>query len=196
VTGASPLSRRFFRRDAVSLARALLGRLLVHETRGGRVVGRIIETEAYDETDPASHCYGGPTARNAVMFGPAGHAYVYRSYGIHWCFNVTAGRDGYGAAVLVRAVEPVAGVELMARRRRMGRASRDLARGPGRLTQAMAIAGRDNGADLTRGSLTIAGRCVELPMVATPRIGITKATRVPYRFVVVGNRFVSGPVVP
>ena len=114
--GAEPLSRRFFRRDAVTLARALLGRWLVHEQRGVRVSGRIVETEAYDQTDPASHCYRGVTARNAVMFGPAGIAYVYRSYGIHWCFNVTAGREGFGAAVLVRALEPAEGLGRMAQR--------------------------------------------------------------------------------
>lgn len=194
MTGVSPLSRRFFSHDPVCLARALLGRLLVHQTRAGRTVGRIVETEAYDETDPASHCYAGVTTRNAVMFGPAGHAYVYRSYGIHWCFNITAGRNGYGAAVLLRALEPVEGVELMARRRRMAPTSRDLARGPGRLTEAMAITGDDNGVDLTRGTLTIVGRQGPIEVAATPRIGITRATVVPWRFVVVGNRFVSGPV--
>lgn len=189
-----PLSRRFFRRDAVSLARALLGRLLVHDSERGRVIGRIVETEAYDQTDPASHCFVGRTARNAVMFGPAGFAYVYRSYGIHWCFNVTADLEGHGAAVLVRAVEPVAGAELMARRRRIDSTSRDLARGPGRLTEAIGITDRHNGADLTSPSLFIAGRRrPALDVVVTPRVGITKAAEVPWRFLVAGNRFVSGP---
>ncbi len=194
MTGAKPLSRRFFARGAVALARALLGRFLIHETGGERLVGRIVEAEAYDQTDPASHCHGARTERNAVMFGPAGHAYVYRSYGIHWCFNVTAGRDGYGAAVLVRALEPLAGLEAMARRRSLAPESRDLARGPGRLTAAIGIAGEHNGLDLTGGHLYIAGRQPRaLEIVTTPRVGITKAVEVPWRFFVAGNRFVSGP---
>jgi DNA-3-methyladenine glycosylase len=167
---------------------------LVHDGPDGRTVGRIVETEAYDETDPASHCFGGRTERTRVMFGPGGYAYVYRSYGIHWCFNVTAGRDGFGAAVLVRAVEPLEGLDLMARRRGSRSTDRDLSRGPGRLTQAMGIDRSHYGVDLVSGSLRITtGRAV-WRVVVTPRVGITRAVESPWRFVVAGNRYVSGPL--
>jgi DNA-3-methyladenine glycosylase len=168
---------------------------LVHDGPEGRTVGRIVETEAYDETDPASHCYGGRTERTRVMFGPGGYAYVYRSYGIHWCFNITAGRDGFGAAVLVRAVEPLEGRELMVRRRGSGPTDRDLSRGPGRLTRAMGIDRSHYGVDLISGPLRVTWGRAARRVVATPRVGITRAVEEPWRFVVAGNRYVSGPLV-
>lgn len=186
-----PLPRRFFAREAPGLARALLGCLLVHDGPGGRAAGRIVETEAYDETDPASHSYRGLTPRTRVMFGPAGFLYVYFSYGVHWCANVVAGRDGYGAAVLLRALEPIAGIELMATRRRTAD-PRFLCRGPGRLAQAMGITGGDNGVDLTHGRLFVARDEATRPEIMVgPRIGITRAADKPWRFSVAGSPFVS-----
>lgn len=191
----APLPRAFFTRPAPVLARALLGCVLVHDTAEGRVAGRIVETEAYDQREPASHSYRGPTPRTEVMFGPAGFLYVYFSYGVHWCANVVAGREGHGAAVLLRALEPLLGLELMARRRGLPSTGdpRKLASGPGRLTQAMGIVGALDGTDLCVGSLFLAGRPPRTrPRVAvTPRIGITKAVDLPWRFVVADNRFVS-----
>jgi DNA-3-methyladenine glycosylase len=191
----APLPRSFFTRPAPALARALLGCLLVHDTDEGRVAGRIVETEAYDQSEPASHSSHGLTARTRVMFGPAGHLYVYFSYGVHWCANVVAGRKGRGAAVLLRAVEPVLGLELMARLRGLAAEGdpRRLASGPGRLTQALGIDGSLDGADLCAGPVFIAGRPEGTrPRVAvTKRIGITKAADLPWRFVVEGSRFLS-----
>lgn len=155
--------------------------MLIVERDGVRVAGRIIETEAYTADDPASHSFRGWTSRNAVMFGPAGRLYVYRSYGIHWCANVVTGSEGDGQAVLLRAVDPIEGADAMLRRR--GR--RPLADGPGKLCQAFGIVGDDDGADLCgQGPIRIvvdgAGPPVE-PIVA-PRIGITKAVDIPWRF--------------
>ena len=146
-----------------------------------RVAGRIIETEAYMSDDPASHSFRGPTPRNAVMFGPAGHLYVYRSYGIHWCSNVVSGADGDGQAVLIRAVDPVEGADEMLRRR--GRLP--LADGPGKLCQAFSLDGEDDGADLVGGgpiSIVDDGRPLPAKPIAGPRIGITKAVDTPWRF--------------
>jgi DNA-3-methyladenine glycosylase len=165
----------------------LLGTVLVVERDGIVVAGRIIETEAYTADDPASHSFRGRTVRNGVMFGPAGHLYVYRSYGIHWCANVVTGADGDGQAVLLRAVDPVQGVDEMLRRR--GR--RPLADGPGKLCQAFGLDGDDDGADLCgRGPIRILDDGVgpSLQSVAGPRIGITKAVDTPWRFRLVGTR--------
>jgi DNA-3-methyladenine glycosylase len=159
----------------------LLGAVLVVERDGIRVAGRIIETEAYTAHDPASHSFRGRTPRNAVMFGPAGHLYVYRSYGIHWCANVVTGSEGDGQAVLLRAVDPLEGADEMLRRR--GR--RPLADGPGKLCQAFGLDGDDDGADLCgQGPIRIFDDgAVQLgdPIVG-PRIGITKAVDTPWRF--------------
>ncbi len=177
----------------MTLARALVGCLLVHETRAGLASGRIVETEAYGPTDPASHSYGGRTRRNLTMFGPSGHAYVYLSYGVHWCFNVVAGAQGTGAAVLIRALEPVAGAALMARRRGVAtNAPRLIAAGPGRLTEAMGITGRHNGRDLLSGALRVVSDGLAQPrVVATPRIGIHKAVARRWRFVAHGSPWLS-----
>ena len=191
------LPRRFLAGDAARLAQALLGRVLVHDAAGGRTAGLIVETEAYDESDPASHSYGGMTERNRVMFAPAGHLYVYRSYGVHWCCNVVAEREGVGAAVLVRALEPLEGVALMAARRGLTAADCDqrlLASGPGRVCQAMGITGEHDGVFLSRGSLRLmspASGYRRPDIVATPRIGITKNAAAKWRFLIAGSRWVS-----
>jgi len=197
-TDFAPLPRRFFARGAVAVARDLMGRVLVHQTRAGLCAGIIVEAEAYDESDPASHCYNGPTARNRTMYGPPGHLYVYRSYGVHWCCNVVTGGAGVGAAVLLRAVEPIAGLPIMQRRRFDGADGplRDLARGPGRLCAAMGITRDHDGVDTTEPPLWIGrtpGRFSRPTLRTTPRIGISKAVSRPWRFCVAGSPFVSGP---
>jgi DNA-3-methyladenine glycosylase len=186
------LSRRFFTADALDLAPRLLGKLLV--TADGRS-GRIIEVEAYrGSEDPASHAFRGRTARNASMWGPPGRLYVYFSYGVHWCANVVCARDGVAHAVLLRALEPVSGLELMraARWRSQRRQlDRDLCRGPGRLCQALGIDRRLDGADLVTGSsgiwvATDGTAPPDRPSVS-PRVGISAAAELPWRFSVPGH---------
>jgi len=175
------------------LARDLLGRILFYRTPAGLIAGRIVETEAYTgEADPASHAYRGRTARNAVMFGPAGHAYVYFSYGMHYCLNVVADRPGTAGAVLLRALEPLAGGELMRSRGDRGPEARLLS-GPGKIGRAFGLTLDDNGRDFTRGSLGIgAGTPVSDRQVGVSRrIGISRAVELPYRFAVIGSRSVS-----
>jgi DNA-3-methyladenine glycosylase len=182
-----PLPRAFYGRGALVVAPDLLGRTLVHETPEGTVAGRIVEVEAYcGPIDPASHAYRGPTRRNAVMFGPAGHLYVYFTYGMHYCANVVCEEEGSPGAVLLRAVEPVSGLELMARRRGTS-AVGALAKGPARLAQAFGIDRAQNGIDLVDGPVWIGGAPVlEGPVEASPRIGITRAAEEPWRFYEVG----------
>ncbi len=153
---------------------------MVVDRDGVRTSGRIVETEAYTQDDPASHSFRGRTPRNAVMFGPPGHLYVYLSYGIHRCANVVTGLDGDGQAVLVRALDPIDGIEVMLQRR--GR--RPLADGPGKLCQAMGIELRDDGADLTGSAIAILDDGTPPPprAVTGPRVGITKAIDRPWRF--------------
>ena len=177
------LPRRFFVRDPVVLARDLLGRVLFYKTPEGLLAGRIVETEAYTgAADPASHAFRGRTARNAVMFGPAGHAYVYFTYGMHHCLNVTAGAQGTAGAVLLRALEPLAGVEIMRARGDHGPESRLLS-GPGKVGRAFGLSLVDNGRDFTRGPLGLAtGAPVPDREVAiSRRIGISRAVDLPYR---------------
>ncbi len=164
--------------DAPEVAPLLLNKLLVH----GGCVGRIIEVEAYREDDPASHTFRGRTERNAVMFGPAGHLYVYFTYGMHYCSNVVTGPEGTGAAVLLRAVEPVAGIELM-RERRSGRPQ--LADGPAKLCQAFAIGPEHDGVDVCSGSavgLFDDGVPPPAAPIVGPRVGISKAVDTPWRW--------------
>ncbi|MBV8299792.1 MAG: DNA-3-methyladenine glycosylase [Candidatus Eremiobacteraeota bacterium] len=180
----------------LDLSRALIGKLLVRKLDDGELLaGRIVETEAYFPADPASHAFGGMTARNRAMFGPPLHAYVYFIYGANWCLNVTAERDGVGAAALVRALEPVRGLATMrALRGRPEVKDRDLARGPGNLCRALAIGPQFDGADLTAGpALWLADDGTRLPIGVSTRIGITKAVHEPLRFYARGNPSVSGP---
>ena len=177
-TALRRVPRRLLAEDAPDVAPLLLNKLLVH----GECVGRIIEVEAYREDDPASHTYRGRTPRNAVMFGPAGHLYVYFTYGMHYCSNVVTGADGSGAAVLLRAVEPVAGLDVM-RARRRGRPQ--LADGPAKLCQAFGIGPEHDGVDVCRGTgvgLFDAGTPPPLTPVIGPRVGISKAVDLPWRF--------------
>jgi DNA-3-methyladenine glycosylase len=175
---------------APEAAAALLGWTLLRDGVGGRIV----EVEAYDEHDPASHSFRGPTPRSAVMFGESGRLYVYRSYGLHWCANVVCGPVGTGAAVLLRALEPTHGLDEM-RRRRGGVADRLLCAGPGRLTQALAIDGGDSGTDLREAPFTLLPPSDgAIGHLTTPRIGITRAVDRPWRFVEAGTRWASRPV--
>jgi len=185
----SILRREFYDRPAPVVAQALLGTVLVH----GDVAGRIVETEAYlGQDDLAAHSARGVTPRTRVIFGPPGHAYVYFIYGMYECLNLVCEPEGKAGCVLVRALEPVAGIEIMQQRRRAARKLEDLASGPGKLTLAMAITRKQNGADVTRGSLVVReGGCAEFAVEVTPRIGITKCAELPLRFLIRGNRFVS-----
>jgi DNA-3-methyladenine glycosylase len=195
--GLRPLPRSFYERPSPVVARDLLGRLLVRRLPQATLVGRIVETEAYQEDDPASHSYRGRTPRTAVMFGPPGHLYVYFTYGMHHCMNVVTGREGEGSAVLLRAVEPLEGVDRM-RELRGGLAHlRLLCAGPGRLTQAFAVGSSHNGLDLADPSALFFSEGVPVPddrVGVGPRVGISSARERPWRFVEEGSPFVSpGP---
>jgi DNA-3-methyladenine glycosylase len=189
----SPLPAAFYDRDTVEVARDLLGRVLWHRSEDGDAAGTIVETEAYGPDDPASHAFRGPTPRNAAMFGPPGHAYVYRIYGIHWCVNAVTAPVGVGEAVLIRALEPTIGHELM-RRRRPVAASYTLCAGPSRLCQALGITGALDASSLVEGPLRIVGQPDRpIEVVAVPRIGVSRAAEWPARFCVVGSRCLSRP---
>ena len=180
------LKRDFFARSVHEVAPELIGATLLVDGVGGTIV----EVEAYDQEDPASHAYGGRTARNATMFGPAGHAYVYRSYGIHWCLNLVCGGGDDAEAVLIRALEPTAGIELQ-RQRRAVEDLRKLCSGPGKLCQALAITGEHDGLALDRPPFRLEERR-EVPQIATgPRIGITRAAELPWRYGLLGSPFLS-----
>jgi len=170
------------------VAPELIGAMLLFNGAGGMIV----EVEAYHHTDPAAHSFGGRTARNAVMFGPAGYAYVYRSYGIHWCLNFVCEGEGSASAVLIRAIEPREGIAAM-RRRRGVRDERLLCSGPGRLCQALGIAGVHNGLALDAPPFALHARSDEPAVVTGPRIGITKAADIPWRYGLKGSPFVSKP---
>jgi DNA-3-methyladenine glycosylase len=196
-----PLDRGFFARNPKRVARDILGKVLVRQTGDERITGRIVEVEAYlGLNDPAAHAAVGKTLRNAVLFGPPGHAYVYFIYGNHYCLNVSCERDGRAGSLLFRALEPLTGIEEMARARGIKiNSEKDLPRltsGPGRLCEAFCITReRDNGCDLTdaKGSLWIGEDGFHASKVAvSPRIGITKAAEEPLRYFLAGNRFVSG----
>lgn len=173
-----PLPREFYARSAAACAPELLGKLLVHETPEGVLSGVIVETEAYvAENDPANHAHRGRTERNSPMFGPPGRAYVYFIYGMHHCLNAVCEREGVPEAVLMRALEPMEGIEVMRRRRAASR-YRDLTRGPARLCEALGITTALNAADLTAGPLYIAEgpqRHAERPVVRTTRVGVIAA---------------------
>ena len=175
----------FLNDGVTSAARKLLGCILEREINGHLLTGRIIEVEAYDETDAASHSYKGKTNRTEVMFGPSGHLYVYFTYGMHHCCNIVVGDKGRGAAVLIRAIEPLEGIEIM-RKNRRGRPDYELTNGPAKFCQAFAIDRRHNGHDLRQTPLRLIPRppLPESKILATPRIGISQAKDTPWRFVV------------
>ena len=184
----APLGRDVFGRDVVTVARDLIGATLLVDGVGGEIV----ETEAYDREDPASHSFSGPTARNAVMFGPPGVAYVYLSYGIHWCLNFVCGEEGHGAAVLLRALRPTHGLDEMRARRGLS-GHRLLCSGPGRLAQALAITRAENGLALDAPPFSLLERASEPDILIGPRIGISKATERPWRLGLAGSAYLSRP---
>ena len=192
--GALPLPVSFYDRETEDVARDLLGAVLECRTPQGIVSGRIVETEAYiGEHDPACHAAAGRTERTRWLYGPPGTAYVYFIYGVHWCFNAVTRSAGEPSAVLVRAIEPLAGIELMRRRRPAAKSNRDLSNGPGKLCAGLGIDGRHNGLRLDRLPLRIrAGEPVpDADVVVSPRIGITKAADWPLRWYIADNPYVS-----
>jgi DNA-3-methyladenine glycosylase len=183
------LPRSFYMRPTIDVARALLGQVVAH----GETAGIIVETEAYlGGGDLASHSAAGITDRTRVIFGPPGHAYIYLSYGMHDCLNIVAEPAGTPGCVLIRAIEPVAGLDIMRLRRPSARSDRDLASGPGKLTRALGITRAMSGRDMTRGDLVVRARPTEgIEIAVTPRIGITKCADWPLRYFIKGNKFVS-----
>ena len=182
------MKRSFFDRDPHVVASELIGAELFYDGVGGPIV----ELEVYVREDPASHSFRGPTPRNTVMFGPPGYSYVYRSYGIHWCLNFVCEGVGIASAVLVRALEPTMGLEKMAERRGLSE-PRLLASGPGRLCQALGITGADSGLPLDRVPFDLRARKTTPEIAVGPRIGLTKAVDVPWRYGLAGSRFLSRP---
>ncbi|MDR3467012.1 MAG: DNA-3-methyladenine glycosylase [Xanthobacteraceae bacterium] len=182
------LTRSFFDRSVHTVAPDLIGATFLVDGVGGVIV----EVEAYHHTEPAAHSYGGRTPRNAVMFGPAGYVYVYRSYGIHWCVNFVCEQAGSASAVLIRAIEPRYGLAAMRRRRGLA-ADVALCSGPGKLCEALAITDKLNGAALDRAPIRLLAREQEPDIVCGVRIGITKAAELPWRYGLKGSRFLSKP---
>ena len=182
------LRRAFFGRSVHEVAPELIGATLLFDGVGGMIV----EVEAYHHTDPAAHSYRGPTARNAVMFGPPGVAYVYRSYGIHWCLNFVCEQEGSASAVLIRALQPAAGLPAM-RRRRGATDERALCSGPGKLAEALRVSGKHNGLPLDRAPFELHARLGKPEIVIGPRIGISKAVEHPWRYGLKGSPFLSKP---
>jgi DNA-3-methyladenine glycosylase len=180
------LSPEFFARSVHEVAPELVGATLLVDGVGGRIV----EVEAYDHEDPASHGYKGRTQRNASMFGPPGHAYVYRSYGIHWCLNLVCDQEGVASAVLIRALEPTHGLAEMRARRGLDE-SRLLCSGPGRLCQALGITKELDGSPLDRPPFELRAHDARVETLAVPRIGLTRAVDLPWRYVEAGSRFLS-----
>ena len=188
-TPGRPLQRGFFARPAPQVAADLVGKLLLRPGEG--LVARLVEVEAYRQDDPACHAHRGLTARNAPLFGPPGHAYVYFSYGMHWCLNIAAGRDGVGEGCLLRAAEPLAGLDRM-RARRACRGDRDLLRGPGRLGQAFGLDGTASGSDVCGGGpLAFADDRLRPAVASGPRTGVALAADLPWRFWAEGSPWVS-----
>ena len=180
------LGRYFFARSVHEVAPELIGaELLV-----GGVGGTIVEVEAYDHEDPASHGYSGRTQRNASMFGPSGHAYVYRSYGVHWCLNLVCAEEGVAQAALIRALEPTRGLDRMRARRGLDE-PRLLCSGPGRLCQALGVTREHDGLALDEPPFELLARTGEPEIAVGPRIGISRAADFPWRYVLAGSRFAS-----
>ena len=185
------IPRSFFARSVHAVAEELIGATLLVDGVGGKIV----ELEAYHHEDPAAHGYGGLTARNASMFGPPGHAYVYRSYGIHWCVNFVCEAEGIADAVLIRALEPTHGLPAMRRRRGL-EDERLLCAGPGRLCQALGISREHDGLPLDRPPFRLEPRTDEPELVRGPRIGITRATELPWRYGMARSRYLSRALRP
>jgi DNA-3-methyladenine glycosylase len=184
------LGREFFARSVREVAPDLIGATLLVDGVGGTIV----EVEAYDHEDPAAHGYRGRTARNASMFGPPGHAYVYRSYGIHWCLNLVCEEEGAASAVLLRALEPTRGLDVMRARRGLDD-ERLLCAGPGRLCQALDVSREHDGLALDEPPFRLEARDADVEIAAAPRVGITRAADRPWRYVVAGSPYLSRPVV-
>jgi DNA-3-methyladenine glycosylase len=182
------LRRSFFARSVHDVAPELIGATLMVGNAGGVIV----EVEAYHHTDPAAHSYIGMTPRNAVMFGPPGFSYVYRSYGIHWCLNVVCEPEGSASAILIRAIEPTAGIAAMQRRRGL-KEPRSLCSGPGKLCEALGVTIRHNGLPLDKPPFEIRARAAAPEIVTGPRIGITKAVEHPWRYGLKGSPYLSKP---
>jgi DNA-3-methyladenine glycosylase len=183
-----PLTQSFFDRSVHEVAPELIGATLLI----GGIGGVIVELEAYHHTDPAAHSYNGRTPRNAVMFGPPGFAYVYRSYGIHWCLNFVCEGEGSASAVLLRALQPVKGLAAMQRRRGLAE-ERLLCSGPGRMCQALGVTHAHNGRRLDRPPFALFARPEAVEVVTGPRIGISKAVDLPWRYGLAGSPFLSKP---
>jgi len=180
------IGRDFFARSVHEVAPDLIGAVFLSDGAGGVIV----EVEAYDHEDPAAHGYRGRTERNATMFGPPGHAYVYRSYGMHWCVNFVCEEEGSASAVLIRALEPTRGIEAMRERRGVDDV-RALCSGPGKLTQALGITGEHDGLPLDRPPFELLSRATAVAVVRGPRVGISKAVDKPWRFGLADSAFVS-----
>ena len=183
-----PLKRAFFARSVHEVAPDLIGTTLLVDGVGGIIV----EVEAYHHTEPAAHSYRGPTPRNLVMFGPPGFAYVYRSYGIHWCVNFVCEKEGSASAVLIRALQPTHGLAAMRRRRKL-QDERTLCSGPGKLTQALGITHAHDGLPLDAPPIALFSRTEKPEIVAGVRIGLTKAVDLPWRYGLKGSKFLSKP---
>jgi DNA-3-methyladenine glycosylase len=192
-TRPRPLKPGFFARSVHDVAPDLIGATFLADGVGGVIV----EVEAYHHTDPAAHSFNGRTDRNAVMFGPPGRLYVYRSYGVHWCVNIVCEPEGSASAVLIRALMPAVGLAVMRRRRGVTAKGADcnrlLCAGPGRLCQALAITGADDGAAIAETRFTLLARTAPAEIVAGPRIGISKAADLPWRYGLKGSQFLSRP---
>jgi DNA-3-methyladenine glycosylase len=182
------LRKSFFDRSVHAVAPDLIGASFLFGGAGGIIT----EVEAYHHTDPAAHSYNGPTPRNSVMFGPPGYFYVYRSYGIHWCINFVCEAAGSASAVLLRAIEPTIGLAAMQKRRRTTDV-RALCSGPGRLTEALGITVAQNGAAVDAAPFELRARSGSVEIIAGPRIGITRAVELPWRYGLAGSRFLSKP---
>jgi DNA-3-methyladenine glycosylase len=183
-----PLKRTFFARSVHKVAPDLIGATLLLNGVGGIIV----EVEAYHHTDPAAHSFRGPTPRNMVMFGPPGFAYVYRSYGMHWCVNFICEKEGSASAVLIRALQPTHGISAMRRRRGL-HDERSLCSGPGKLTEALGITDKHNGLSLDTPPIALHARAGKPEIAVGVRIGITKAVELPWRYGLKGSRFLSKP---
>lgn len=183
-----PVRRAFFARSVHEVAPDLIGATFLVDGVGGVIV----EVEAYHHTEPAAHSFRGPTPRNRVMFGPPGFAYVYRSYGIHWCVNFVCEEEGSASAVLIRALEPTHGLAAMHRRRGVAEV-RALCSGPGKLTEALGVTDRHNGLALDAPPMALYARTGKIDLVAGVRIGITKAVELPWRYGLKGSQFLSKP---